>query len=183
MSINRGFCRAAPIMAAAFLINACASSASTTSYKSPAYDRNPKGVVVIQSVTEFFLATYAPTIHQVLSQDMAGCGIVSRPITKYTQENVADLGNQSAQLDISAKVKEINADGVLTIAQTSNTRTNGTLTHMTYAATFFDITLKRVVWKAQIDISNGHDAASVLANEIASRLAADGVFRSCPKKI
>lgn len=162
----------------------CTAATHIDTSKAANYVSEPKRLFVAISVTHGF-SKKEESFEQILARSLMGCGAAVEVTTRAAPpaNSLALDGNKTEAAQQQAeilRIRQFKADTLLTMAETSATQNNG-LVRIEYLLELTDLSSKRSVWKARVNLSRpgAYDALQVLANDIVGRMAQDGIFHTC----
>jgi hypothetical protein len=175
-----GLLRAAA--AVSLLLAACTATTRIETNKDPSYTKEPKRLLVIESLA--WDVSVDKPFHAAPSDRLKTCGITAAYIQKMTSDPFSPAAvalSKRFRPDTILQVNELSRDIL-----TRNGQPAGVL-YLAYGLELRDVATDRPVWKAEEKLfpknDSFADAGEVLARNIVDKLAADGIFRSCPAEV
>jgi hypothetical protein len=169
--------RAAMVLA---LLAGCTATTSIETNKDQSYTKEPKRLLVIESMLWNTAWLYQP-FQSSLSQHIHACGVIADYIKKTPSE---PLNAQAI-----AFARRFHPDTILEISevsrtlQTRNGSPTGVILWIEYTLEIKDVATDKTVWKADDKLMPNFSTSGqgeVLARNIVAKLSADGIFHSCP---
>jgi len=164
------------LLAAAFVVCACAAPAQIASNKARDYDKQPQRLFVMTDIgsewgNQYYNAFKAKTI-ALLSE----CGAA----VEMSRINGLEL-DEGVHL---RRARAFKSDAVLNIRMKSGTKNqSGMYIAVDYDARMTDVEAKKVVWRSSTHFTRGltgfAERGEQLAIDVTNKMKQDGIFRSC----
>lgn len=161
------------------LVAGCAHAAIDEHVADKSYAGVVQRMLVIGVVDRQWNVYASNAFMDALVGDLSRCGVTARVFQPAALE-------LNAQDRLRAMLAAFHPDSVLNMQLTSRTSQRGAAIADTYVIGLFIPSLRREVWKANLELSGGTlsaqrvDAAADLARQVVDQMAGDGVLRTCP---
>ncbi len=159
------------------ILSGCVLPTTITSNKSPTYKTEPKQIFVITDVGSEFGDEYFNAFQKKMTSITKDCG------ANITMSRITPL-----ELDESThlkKIKEFNADSIISIKRNGGTRDQYRLFHVIYDIKLLDVRSNKIIWRAETNFYRGgtiiplQERGEALAIDITNKMKEDKLFNNC----